>query len=68
MTPAELDAGKRLVAEMNKTREALPKPGVEKFAVDRTLIANGKFDELFLAYTDALNKKLAKLQSDFDLL
>jgi hypothetical protein len=59
MTPAELDAGKKLVAEMNKTREALPKPGVDRFTVDRSLIANGKYDELFLAYTDALNKKLA---------
>jgi hypothetical protein len=68
MTPAELDAGKKLTAEMNKVREAIPKPGVDKFNVDRDLIANGKYDELFLAYTDALNKKLAKLQTDFDLL
>jgi hypothetical protein len=68
VTPAELDAGKRLVADMNRVREAIPKPGVEKFTVDSSLIASGKFDELFLAYTDALNKKLTKLQTDFAAL
>jgi hypothetical protein len=68
MTPAELDAGKKLTAEMNKVREAIPKPGIEKFTVDRDLIAAGKYDELFLAYTDALNKKLTKLQTDFAAL
>jgi hypothetical protein len=68
MTPAELDAGKKLTAEMNRVREAIPKPGVETFYVDRALIAGGKFDELFLAYVDALNKKLTKLQTDFAAL